>query len=79
MFDIVRDRRKQLKKEEKTKNEEKSNIENKYFFTFNFLYRKIDILLEEILAKMFSHLFYYFFTRQVIGNVVIKYQRPYRI
>ena len=46
---IARDRSKTFKKRErKTKNEKKSN---KSFFTFTFLYRKIYILLENILRK----------------------------
>ena len=66
---IARDRSKTFKKRErKTKNEKKSN---KSFFTFTFLYRKIYILLENILRKtqfILLHLHYRIFTRQVIGN-----------
>ena len=39
------------KRERKTKNERKSNSENKYFFPFTFLKGRIYILLENIFGK----------------------------
>ena len=39
------------KRERKTKNGKTSNNNNKYFFTFTFLNRKIYILLENIFGK----------------------------
>ena len=53
LLDKARDRRKILKKERewKTKNEKKSNNNDKYFFTFPFLHRKCYIFLENIFGK----------------------------
>ena len=48
---MTRDRRKTLKKRVKKESEKKLSNNNKYFFTFTFLYRKIYILLETIFRK----------------------------
>ena len=52
LFDIVRDKKNMEKRERKaTKNERKSNSNNKCFFIFTFLSRKIYVLLESIFGK----------------------------
>ena len=69
------------KRERKTKNEKKSNnnILSKYVFTFTFLFRKIYIFLESILGKTYIVTFVLqLFRLAVIGNALIKHQRPYR-
>ena len=49
------------------------------FFTFTFLYRKIYIFLESILGKTYIVTFVLqLFRLAVIGNALIKHQRPYR-
>ena len=68
-----------LKRERKTKNEKKSNnnILSKYFFTF--LIMKIYIFLESVLGKTYIVTFVLqLFRLAVIGNALIKHQRPYR-
>ena len=80
LLDIAIDTRKTLKKEKEKRKMGKLN-NNKYFFIFNFLYKKVYILLENIFRKTYFnllHLFYRFFTSQVIGNAVIKNQCRYR-
>ena len=67
--DITRDRSKTLKKDE-TKNEKNSNNS---FSSFNFLYRKTYILLENIFEETQFTLLHSqcsFLTWQVIGNAV---------
>ena len=80
VLDIARDRRKILEKEiEKRKIKSKNN---KYFFTFTFLYGKIYILCYKIIFGktlfILLHLCYSFFTWSVIGNLAIKHQSPYK-
>ena len=80
VLDIARDRRKILEKEiEKRKIKSKNN---KYFFTFTFLYGKIYILCYKIIFGktlfILLHLRYSFFTWPVIGNLAIKHQSPYK-
>ena len=71
------------KRERETNNEKKGNINNKYLFTFTFLYGIIYIWLENIFGKISYYLYtaifgLQFFMWQVIGNAVIKHQHPYR-
>ena len=50
-------------------------------FLLTFLFRKIYILLENVFRKtcfLLLRLYYSFFAWQSIGNVIIKYQPPYR-
>ena len=49
--------------------------------SFTFLYRKINILLENIFGKSYFillYLYYSYFACQLNGNTVVKHQRPYR-
>ena len=82
---IARDRRKILKKvKEKGKMRKKPNKNNDLFFTFTFLYRKSHILLNKHIWKSLVcnvrmlDLYYSFYCMTVIGNAVIKQQRPIR-
>ena len=85
MLDITRDRGKTLKKvKEKRKMRKKPNKNNDHFFTFTFLYRKNHILLIEHIWKSLVcnvrmlDLYYSFYCTTVIGNPVLKQQRPIR-
>ena len=52
LLDITRDKKDIKKRGKNTKNVKRSNnTNNKYFFTFIFLYRKIYILLENTFGK----------------------------
>ena len=78
LLDIARDRRETL-----TKEKEKRNVRKRQTTTTNtflLLYRKIYILLEGHLKKFsfYCYICISFFTSQVIGNAVTKYQHPYR-
>ena len=81
LIGIARDRRKTLKKEKEKRKMIKSQTTPINIFLLTFLFRKIYILLENVFRKtcfLLLRLYYSFFAWQSIGNVIIKYQPPYR-
>ena len=82
MLDIERDKRKTLKKEKEKRKMRKSQTTTKHIFLFLLLYIEKFIIFcwKTYLEKL---LYYYicitaFFTWRVVGDAVMKHQRPYR-